>query len=104
MYSSFGPLKIKFISKCNLFQLFYAATTPRSGSGDSPQTQAPSPPAAQPIKVPQSIHDIDNGKILGFGADLAEGHPGFHDEEYKQRRSMIGELARSHNIGEPIPR
>ena len=34
------------------------------------QTEAP-----PPIKVPKSIHDVDNGKILGFGADLSEDHP-----------------------------
>lgn len=27
------------------------------------------------IVIPKSIHDVDNGKILGFGADLAEDHP-----------------------------
>jgi hypothetical protein len=32
-------------------------------------------PAAEPVKVPRSIHDVDNGKILGFGADLSEDHP-----------------------------
>lgn len=27
------------------------------------------------IKIPTSLHEVDNGKILGFGADLAEDHP-----------------------------
>jgi hypothetical protein len=27
------------------------------------------------LKVPRSIHDVDNGKILGFGEGLAEDHP-----------------------------
>ncbi|KAJ7532302.1 hypothetical protein O6H91_14G082000 [Diphasiastrum complanatum] len=55
-------------------------------------------------KIPQSIHDISNGDhILGFGVELAEHHPGFHDEEYKKRRSYIGNLAKLHKIGEPIP-
>ena len=27
------------------------------------------------IKIPKSIEDVDNGKILGFGADLSEDHP-----------------------------
>lgn len=31
--------------------------------------------AASIVAVPRSIHDVDNGKILGFGADLAEDHP-----------------------------
>lgn len=25
--------------------------------------------------IPRSIKEVDNGKILGFGADLAEDHP-----------------------------
>lgn len=54
--------------------------------------------------VPRSIHDIPNGDhILGFGADLAEDHPGYHDTEYKRRRTSIADLAKKHKIGEPIP-
>lgn len=26
-------------------------------------------------KIPQSLSEIDNGKILGFGSDLAVDHP-----------------------------
>lgn len=47
---------------------------------------------------------MDNGKILGFGADLAKEHPGFLDEAYKRRRMDIVSLAKSHTFGEPIPR
>ncbi|KAG2487556.1 hypothetical protein HYH03_013835 [Edaphochlamys debaryana] len=50
-----------------------------------------------------SIYEVDNGQILGFGADLAEDHPGFHDEQYKRRRVMLGEMAKAHKIGAPIP-
>ncbi|PNW88432.1 hypothetical protein CHLRE_01g029250v5 [Chlamydomonas reinhardtii] len=50
-----------------------------------------------------SIHDVDNGQILGFGADLAEDHPGFHDPAYKQRRAWLAEMAKTHRIGTPIP-
>eukprot|EP01018_Ginkgo_biloba_P015690 Gb_14232 [translate_table: standard] len=54
--------------------------------------------------IPRSIHDIPNGDhILGFGANLAEDHPGYRDEEYKRRRSFIADLAKKHEIGEPIP-
>ncbi|KAJ7531146.1 hypothetical protein O6H91_14G033900 [Diphasiastrum complanatum] len=61
-------------------------------------------PSKQVRKIPRSIHDISNGDhILGFGAELAEDHPGYHDEEYKKRRSYIGDLAKLHKIGEPIP-
>lgn len=59
---------------------------------------------ADAIRIPKSIHDVDNGKILGFGGDLSDEHPGFHDDEYKQRRVMIANLARQHEIGEVIPR
>mmetsp|Transcript_34251 Transcript_34251/g.65424 ORF Transcript_34251/g.65424 Transcript_34251/m.65424 type:complete len:361 (-) Transcript_34251:207-1289(-) len=59
---------------------------------------------SQGVHVPKSIHDVDNGKILGFGADLAKEHPGFLDEAYKRRRMDIVSLAKSHTFGEPIPR
>lgn len=55
------------------------------------------------VPIPSSIHEVDNGKILGFGAELGEEHPGFHDEAYKQRRMTIVNIARAHQIGEPIP-
>lgn len=61
-------------------------------------------PGADEIKTPKSIEEVDNGKILGFGADLAEDHPGYHDREYKERRVMIANLARAHQVGTPIPR
>ena len=48
--------------------------------------------------IPHSIHDISNGNILGFGADLAEDHPGFSDEAYKRRRQRISEMAKAHNM------
>lgn len=54
--------------------------------------------------IPQSLDEVDNGQILGFGADLAEDHPGFRDQAYKDRRRDIGNLARTHRVGEPIPR
>lgn len=37
-------------------------------------------------------------QILGFGADLAEGHPGFHDQDYKRRRAMLAEQAKLHQM------
>ena len=27
------------------------------------------------LRIPRCLAEIDNGKILGFGADLAEDHP-----------------------------
>ena len=55
-------------------------------------------------EIPRSIHDIDNGKILGFDANLDEDHPGFMDEDYKQRRAWIASLARDIVPGDEIPR
>ena len=55
-------------------------------------------------RIPQSLEEVDNGQILGFGADLAEDHPGYGDQAYKDRRRDIGNLARAHKVGEPVPR
>eukprot|EP00898_Chlorokybus_atmophyticus_P004324 jgi/Chlat1/4893/Chrsp31S04904 len=69
----------------------------------SSSTASTVPPSA--VRVPRSIHDIDNGSanILGYGAELAADHPGYFDDEYKRRRMDIVANARSHKIGEPIP-
>jgi len=56
------------------------------------------------MRIPKSIEDVDNGKILGFGAELGEEHPGFHDDLYKQRRMEIVKMASTHVVGQPIPR
>ena len=50
------------------------------------------------VVAPQSLSQVDHGKILGFGADLAEDHPGFHDAAYKLRRMDIARLAHSHQM------
>ncbi|KAF5842433.1 aromatic amino acid hydroxylase [Dunaliella salina] len=43
--------------------------------------------------------------VAGFGSDLAEDHPGFHDDVYKRRRAWISSLAREHRVSSgPIPR
>jgi phenylalanine-4-hydroxylase len=57
-----------------------------------------------PFRIPRSLNDVDNGQILGFGADLAEGHPGFGDPNYVSRRVQMSNLAKSHTVGQPIPR
>ena len=57
-------------------------------AASSPAQQPPQPPPPQPaaasqsssnnivpIPIPSSIRDVDNGRILGFGADLAPDHP-----------------------------
>ena len=55
--------------------------------------------AQEVFPVPRSIHDIDNISVLGYGADLAEGHPGYHDPAYKARRQFIANLAKEHEVG-----
>lgn len=49
-------------------------------------------------RIPASIADVDNGQIMGFGADLAEDHPGFGDQAYKDRRTSIANMARAHRV------
>mmetsp|Transcript_23760 Transcript_23760/g.70532 ORF Transcript_23760/g.70532 Transcript_23760/m.70532 type:complete len:221 (-) Transcript_23760:912-1574(-) len=60
-------------------------------------------PSLSQAFVPRSIYDVDNGLVLGFGADLANDHPGYHDEAYKQRRAVLSQAAKKHVIGTPIP-
>lgn len=71
-----------------------AAATPTTAAGEG-STTAPLP---ELIRVPSSIHEVDNGKILGFGAELADDHPGFGDEAYKRRRAAIADIARRHEM------
>ena len=33
------------------------------------------PTAEMRLNIPQSLAEVDNGKIMGFAADLAEDHP-----------------------------
>ncbi|WIA37157.1 hypothetical protein OEZ86_014117 [Tetradesmus obliquus] len=79
-----------------------SSSTSSSSTATAPSKASSSAPSI--VKIPRSIHEVDNGKILGFGAELSEDHPGFHDEAYKQRRVMIANIARQHEVGEPIPR
>ena len=65
--------------------------------------QPESVPSVSERRVPQSLEEVDNGQIMGFGADLAEDHPGYRDQAYKDRRRDIGNLARAHRVGDPIP-
>lgn len=83
------------------------AAAPSSPSTSEVKAPAAADDAAQePLPpFPRSIEEISNGDhIMGFGADLAEDHPGFPDEEYKRRRTYIADLAKVHKIGEPVPR
>lgn len=81
----------------------YASSSASVEGVTAKRATSQSSPASAPKKIPRSIHDVDNGSILGFGANLSEDHPGFHDENYKQRRIMIANQAKAHKIGDPIP-
>ena len=75
-----------------------------SSSGVAETSQPQHLGSVSEIRIPHSLEEVDNGQILGFGADLAEDHPGYKDQGYKDRRKAIGDLARKHRVGQPIPR
>ena len=55
---------------------------------------------------PREEQDLDGFavKTLDFGAELDADHPGFQDEEYRKRRAMIVENARTFRHGDALPR
>jgi phenylalanine-4-hydroxylase len=71
----------------------------------SSASAAASPPAIVPW-FPTHISDIDtfSTKTLDAGADLESDHPGFSDQEYRDRRAMIVAQAAAYKYGTPIPR
>lgn len=54
-------------------------------------------PTAPPA-LPRSIHDVPNGNLLGFSAELGPEHPGYSDEEYKRRRVETCAAAAVHRM------
>eukprot|EP00958_Prasinococcus_capsulatus_P003787 scaffold346_cov387-Prasinococcus_capsulatus_cf.AAC.30 len=55
------------------------------------------------VPLPRSIAEIDSTiSVLGYGANLAEDHPGYLDPAYKARRQYIADLARQHEAGGAI--
>lgn len=58
---------------------------------------------------PSAASDLDNldQTTLAAGADLTDDplnpHPGFHDQEYRARRRLITENAKSYKHGQPLP-
>jgi len=77
------------------------AATPAAAQAPPSASSVPLP--APPSSVPRSIHDVDNGRILGFGPDLGPDHPGHCDSAYKARRAAIARLALAHAPGTPVP-
>ena len=55
---------------------------------------------------PRQVSELDRiaSHTLDAGAELEADHPGFKDPDYRARRAMIDQLARSHVHGAPIPR
>lgn len=56
---------------------------------------------------PRHISELDMiaNRTLDAGVDLiADDHPGFHDPEYRKRRSFLAETALNHKWNKPIPR
>jgi phenylalanine-4-hydroxylase len=64
----------------------------------------------QPVRevpwFPLNIRDLDlTRETLDGGTDLInDDHPGFHDQDYKKRRSSIVEIAHTYTHGTEIPR
>jgi len=54
---------------------------------------------------PRRPADIDlfSQQTLDAGEDLESDHPGFNDKEYRDRRAMIVENAKSYKFGQTIP-
>lgn len=54
---------------------------------------------------PRRLRDLDGyaEKTLEYGSELTADHPGFTDEQYRQRRAEITTMARQFRTGQPIP-
>ena len=53
---------------------------------------------------PRQVSEIDKSRILGYGPELDDSHPGFGDADFKRRRVAIAHLADEYVDGTPIPR
>lgn len=54
---------------------------------------------------PRHISELDKIaiRVLDAGSELQCDHPGFHDVEYRERRTRLAQLADRHKYGEEVP-
>uniref|UniRef100_A0A7S1TH46 phenylalanine 4-monooxygenase n=1 Tax=Compsopogon caeruleus TaxID=31354 RepID=A0A7S1TH46_9RHOD len=54
---------------------------------------------------PRRLRDLDEfaDHVLSFGSELESNHPGFLDEQYRERRRAIAERAKSFRTGDALP-
>ena len=54
---------------------------------------------------PRHISDLDlvANRTLGAGLELESDHPGFNDQQYRQRRDYLATVASSHSHGKELP-
>ena len=58
-----------------------------------------------PIWFPRHISELDRfaNKVLECGRELKSDHPGFTDQNYRERRRIFADIAINHKHGKPIP-
>jgi phenylalanine-4-hydroxylase len=54
---------------------------------------------------PRHISELDKvaNKVLEAGSDLESDHPGFRDENYRNRRGQLANIARTFKFSDPLP-
>jgi len=87
------PWTMPFLKRKNQKNHTSTSASPSSSSPANdrgrPKAQPPQPAAASRnniVPIPSSIRDVDNGRILGFGADLAPDHPVSSQLEGRKRK------------------